>query len=55
MPTDVAPQAVNAAAIRALFPGLEDTTCLNTATMNVGCAPDDQVAELLSPFLSVRV
>lgn len=31
--------AVSGAEIRALFPGLEDTIYLNTATMNVGCAP----------------
>jgi selenocysteine lyase/cysteine desulfurase len=30
---------MNAADIRELFPGLTDTIYLNTATMNVGCAP----------------
>jgi len=30
---------MNGADIRELFPGLKDTIYLNTATMNVGCAP----------------
>lgn len=30
---------MNVAEIRALFPGLQDTIYLNTATMSVGCAP----------------
>ena len=31
--------AMNVSDIRQLFPGLKDTIYLNTATMNVGCAP----------------
>ena len=37
---------MNAAAVRALFPGLEDTIYLNTATMNVGCAAARAAYEL---------
>ena len=32
--------------IRGLFPGLQDTIYLNTASMNVGCAPAREAYEL---------
>ena len=37
---------MNAADVRQLFPGLKDTIYLNTATMNVGCAPARAAYEL---------
>ena len=37
---------MDAADIRQLFPGLKDTIYLNTATMNVGCAPAREAYEL---------
>ena len=37
---------MQAADIRGLFPGLQDTIYLNTASMNVGCAPAREAYEL---------
>ena len=37
---------MRAADIRGLFPGLQDTIYLNTASMNVGCAPAREAYEL---------
>ena len=37
---------MDAAEVRQLFPGLKDTIYLNTATMNVGCAPAKAAYEL---------
>jgi selenocysteine lyase/cysteine desulfurase len=37
--------AVNVAELRALFPGLKDTTYLNTATMAMGCTPAREAYE----------